>query len=73
MGDRGRLVIPADVRERAHLHTGQPLVLLEAPGGLVVMTRDALRDRVRAELGGADLVGALLDERRHQAEAEEQP
>jgi AbrB family looped-hinge helix DNA binding protein len=71
VGDRGRIVLPADVRERAHLRAGTRLVLLETPDGLVLLTRDQLRARVRAELAGLDLVGELLADRR-QAAAEEE-
>lgn len=64
VGDRGRLVVPAEVRERAGISEGTVLVLLETPAGLALLTRDQLRDRVRADLGGADLVAELLAERR---------
>jgi AbrB family looped-hinge helix DNA binding protein len=70
MGDRGRLVVPAEVRERAGLAEGTPLVLLETPGGLILLTREQLRARVRDELAGLDLVSELLAERR-QAAADE--
>ena len=73
MGDRGRIVVPADVRERARLSEGTPLILLEAPDGLVLLTRSQLRDRVRAELAGLDLVGELLAERRRASEREDEP
>lgn len=71
MGDRGRLVVPAEVRDRAGLAEGTPLVLLETPGGIVLVTREQLRDRVRADLAGLDLVGELLAERRADAAAED--
>ena len=71
MGDRGRLVIPADLRERAGLAEGTPLVLLETPQGLVLLTRSQLQELVRADLTGLDLVGELLTERRAQAAAED--
>lgn len=71
MGDRGRLVIPAEVREHAGLTEGMTLVLLETPGGLVLLTRQQLRERVRAELEGLDLVSDLLSERREAAAAED--
>lgn len=71
MGDRGRLVIPAEVRDRAGLEEGTPLVLLEAPTGLVLLTRAQLRDRVRADLAGLDLVAELLSERRADAAADD--
>jgi bifunctional DNA-binding transcriptional regulator/antitoxin component of YhaV-PrlF toxin-antitoxin module len=63
--------VPAEVRERAGLREGTPLVLIEAPDGLVLLTRDQLKARVRADLAGADLVQELLAERRAQAEAED--
>ena len=33
MGDRGRLVVPIELRERAGLTEGTPLVLVETDGG----------------------------------------
>ena len=71
MGDRGRLVIPVEVRERVGLTVGTELVLLETPTGLVLLTREQLRDRVRADLAGLDLVGELLAERRKNAADED--
>jgi AbrB family looped-hinge helix DNA binding protein len=71
VGDRGRLVVPAEVRERQGLAPGTPMVLLDTPSGLVLLTRRQLRDRVRADLAGVDLVGELLAERRAAAEAED--
>jgi AbrB family looped-hinge helix DNA binding protein len=71
VGDRGRLVVPAEVREHAGLTPGTALVLLETPTGLVLLTREQLRDRVRAELAGTDLVADLLADRRAAAAAED--
>ena len=71
MGDRGRLVIPADLRERAGLAEGTALILLETPAGLVLLTRPQLRERVRADLACLDLVGELLAERRGEAAADD--
>jgi len=70
MGDRGRLVIPSELRERTGLAEGVALILLETPGGLVLLTRSQLRELVRADLAGLDLVGELLAERRAEAVAE---
>jgi bifunctional DNA-binding transcriptional regulator/antitoxin component of YhaV-PrlF toxin-antitoxin module len=64
-------VVPAEVRARASLAEGTPLVLLDTPGGIVLLTREQLRTRVRDELAGLDLVGDLLDDRRRAAEAED--
>lgn len=71
MGDRGRLVVPAEVRERAGLDEGTPLILLETPGGIVLLTREQLRSRVRDELAGLDLVSELLADRRRAAADED--
>lgn len=62
MRSRGRLVIPAELRARAGLTEGRPLVLLGTAGGLVLLTRDQLKARVRADLGGPDLLGGLFAE-----------
>lgn len=71
MGDRGRIVVPADVRDRAGLAAGTPLVLVETPTGMVVLTREQLRRRVLDELQDLDLVGELLAERRVAADRED--
>ena len=71
MGDRGRIVVPAAVRERAGLVAGSPMVLLESPDGLVLLTREQLRDRVRKDLAGLDLVNELLADRRRVAAIED--
>lgn len=67
MGDRGRLVIPALMRERAGLHEGTPLTIIETPGGMIVL------NRVRADLAGLDLVAELLAERRTEASLDDLP
>lgn len=71
MGDRGRIVVPAEARRRAGFTEGTPLVLLETPGGLVLMTRKQLRARVRKGLADRDLAGELLADRRRVAEWED--
>jgi len=71
VGDRGRIVVPAAVRERAGFSEGLRLILLETPGGVVLVTREQLLSRVRSELRGHDLVGELLGERRRAAELED--
>ncbi|MGI8626421.1 MAG: AbrB/MazE/SpoVT family DNA-binding domain-containing protein [Geodermatophilaceae bacterium] len=71
MGDRGRLVVPAELRERLDLKSGTPLVLLETPQGLVLATRTQVKELVRDRLQGFDVVGELLADRRRQAAAED--
>ena len=70
MGNRGRIVVPAEARQRAGLAEGTSLALLETPGGLVLMTQEQLRERVRRELRGVDLVSGLLADRRLAARRE---
>jgi AbrB family looped-hinge helix DNA binding protein len=72
VGDRGRLVVPAEVRDRAGLAEGTALMLLETPTGLVLLTREQLRARVREELAGLDLVTELLADRRRASEREDE-
>ena len=64
-------MVPAAVRERAGLVAGSPMVLLESPDGLVLLTREQLRDRVRRDLAGLDLVNELLADRRRAAAVED--
>jgi len=71
VGDRGRIVVPAAIRARGELAEGTPLVLLDTPGGIVLMTRAQLRSRVRDELAGLDLVDELLRTRRDDARTED--
>jgi hypothetical protein len=46
-------------------------MMIESPDGLVLLTRDQLKARVRSDLAGLSLVDELLAERRAQAEAED--
>jgi len=71
MGDRGRLVVPAELRERLKLDAGARLLLLDTPSGVVLLTREQAKARVRQGLSDLDLVGELLAERRRQAAAED--
>lgn len=71
VGDRGRIVLPADLRRNAGLGAGTALTILETPEGLVVLTREQLRKRVAENLSGADLVTDLLAERRRAAALED--
>jgi AbrB family looped-hinge helix DNA binding protein len=70
MGDRGRLVIPLELRTRAGLDEGTKLILLETDEGILVLTRDQLKAKVQADFAGLDLVNELLLERRAAAARE---
>lgn len=65
------MVVPADVRQRAGIAEGTVLVMLETPTGLVLLTREQLRDRVRTDLAEVDLVTELLADRRRESAAED--
>ena len=71
MGDRGRLVVPAALRQRLHLEPGTPLVMIETGLGVVLATREQLKNLVRSQLLGLDLVDELLKDRRHQAASDD--
>lgn len=71
VGDRGRLVLPADVRARTGITEGTELIIIETPEGLALLTRDQLKQRVRADLAGESLVEGLLASRRAAAADEE--
>ncbi len=71
VGNKGRIVVPAAVRERVGLTEGTVMVLMDTPGGLALLTREQLRDRIRADLAGLDLVSELLHERRRAAHGED--
>lgn len=43
MGDRGRLVVPADVRKRRGLTEGTPLVLVDTDDGIVSSPASSFR------------------------------
>ena len=64
MGDRGRLVIPAELRARQHWDQGVPLLMIEAEGGVVLLTREQATALIRSQLEGQSVLEALLAERR---------
>ncbi|WP_415171375.1 hypothetical protein [Nocardioides sp.] len=63
--------MPADIRERGGLVAGTPLVMVETPAGLILMTREQLKRRIRDQLAGHDLVADLLADRRAAAQDED--
>jgi AbrB family looped-hinge helix DNA binding protein len=71
MGDRGRLVVPSELRARAGLLPGTPVTLIESPDGIVLLTREQLKRMVRRNLAGTDLVAELVAERRRSAAKED--
>lgn len=70
MGDRGRLVVPAELRDRLALVAGTTLLLVETTDGIVLATREQAKRLVRAQLQGPSLVEELLEDRRREADRE---
>ena len=70
MGDRGRFVVPAAVRERHGWHSGQDLVAIDTDAGLLVMAPEEALDWLRSRLEGRDLVAELLQDRRAEVQHE---
>ena len=71
----GRIVLPADLRLRQHINTGDQVVIIEGDDGLHVRTNDqAIREArsVFAALAPADVIlsDELIRERRQEAEHE---
>lgn len=71
LGDRGRLVVPAELRAGLGLEAGAALLLVDTPRGVVLLTREQAREMIRADLQGEDLVADLVNERRRAAAAED--
>lgn len=71
MGDRGRLVVPADLRMRAGLTPGAPVILVETEGGIILMNREQARATLQRSLAATDLVASLIAERRAAAAVED--
>lgn len=70
VGDKGRVVLPADLRQRRNWTEGTTLVAVETERGVVLTRRDELEALVRSQLAGNDVVAELIEERRLAATAE---
>lgn len=71
VGDRGRVVLPAELRERRSWPEGTTLIAVETDHGVILARRDELEQFVRDQLTGADLVTTLIEERRLAAISED--
>ena len=76
VGDRGRLVLPADVRSRLGIEAGTRMLLsTERDGSLRLRPYRAVADQNRGLLAdlasGASMVDELLAERRREAASED--
>ncbi|RNE62288.1 AbrB/MazE/SpoVT family DNA-binding domain-containing protein [Cryobacterium tepidiphilum] len=64
VGNKGRIVLPAAIRERRNWAEGTALVAIETERGVILAARSELEQLVREQLAGTDLVADLLAERR---------
>jgi len=72
VGDKGRLVIPASIREQFGWETGTELLIVQTEWGIELCTRDALISRLRGSLkSDTSLVDELIAERRAEAARED--
>lgn len=71
LGDRGRLVVPAELRARQHWEQGIPLLFIETPHGVVLATREQAKRLLREQLAGSSLVDDLLTDRRASAQRDD--
>lgn len=72
MGDRGRLVIPAEIRAELNWTQGTRMVLVEAEDGMLLMSVDQARAMLKRQIGDRDLVAELIAERHAEALADAQ-
>ena len=72
MGDRGRLVVPRELRDRQDWAQGTELLVIEAPDGVVLVSREKALALLRRQLAGASLVEELVAERRFEARREDE-
>lgn len=72
VGPKGRIVIPAQVRQALGISEGTRLVLIVKGAELILMRREDVRDNLRALFAGVErsLADELIRERRHEAERE---
>ena len=70
VGDRGRVVLPAEVRQALGITSGTKLMLQVEERCIRVQTLDQALDDLRRAFDGHDPVGELIAERRREAERE---
>ncbi|MET4637267.1 AbrB/MazE/SpoVT family DNA-binding domain-containing protein [Mycetocola sp. 2940] len=71
VGNKGRIVLPADIRQRRQWAEGTTLVAVETESGVLLAERSALEEILRKQLSGADVVASLLEDRRRASAAED--
>lgn len=70
IGDKGRVVIPAAIRDAHGWEPGTELIAIDTDEGLVVRSVDETLAWLRSRFAGRDLVQELLDDRAIERERE---
>jgi bifunctional DNA-binding transcriptional regulator/antitoxin component of YhaV-PrlF toxin-antitoxin module len=75
VGEKGRTVLPVGLRDGAQIQEGDWLMGRLEEGRIVLETRDVVKARIRAAAAeartGGKVVDRFLEERRQEAESEE--
>lgn len=72
VGEKGRLVIPASIREQFGWETGTELLIVQTDWGIELCTRDALINRLRGSMKGSLSVDEFIAEKRAEARREDE-
>ena len=64
VGNKGRVVLPAGLRQERGWDEGTVLVIVRTDRGVLIESRDALLETIQSDLSGTDLVAELISERR---------
>ena len=70
LGERGRVVIPAEIRARHNWKQGTELIALETEHGVQLLPREALLDGLQGSMAGLGTVDEFLAERRREARSD---
>ena len=73
VGNKGRVVLPADIRQGRNWTEGTVLIALETDEGVLLLTRDELLQRVQAEFAekGKGMLEEFFADRRAEAARED--
>lgn len=70
IGDRGRFVLPRQLRDEQGWAENDVLHLVNTEHGVVILSRDQMRAIIKTELDGPSLVDELLAQRSEAARRE---
>jgi AbrB family looped-hinge helix DNA binding protein len=75
VGEKGRTVLPAELRDRANIREGDTLLARLEGGYVILESRAGIRARIRAAAAEASTDGGVVDrflqDRRREAEADD--